>query len=657
MALAATIPLAVIFERGPVTYDLREWFVGVLAPAFVLSGWWLTSRRPRLVVGWLVMAAGVSVSMAALASAWAAAAYTEGWPGVAWARWIFSWLWQPHMTLGPLAFLLFPDGVIRGRVHRLLLWSVGGVAGLGMLISAVRPGFIVTTPNNTGILLLPVRNPLGIEPLAAVLRGLDGPFDVARLVTGLLPLLWLAWQWRRSEGVLRRQFRWATYIRVSGAVVVAVAVLAPSIVGAFALAQTLASQVLLAVAILQWRAYGVEVVLRRSVLAVSLLTAALGTYAAVVLVVSTGLGRGPVPGAVGAMVAIFSFGPMSGGIRKGVNRAFYGRRDDPFAVVSDLGGRLSGAGDPAEGLAVVVAALCEQLRLPFVEVCNGDGAVLTRRGEPEPTDSPRAITLLHQGRDVGELRVGHRRGSSTFSAEEDRLLQTLSHQIGAAVTAVDLIEGMRDAQQRVVVAAHDERRRIQRDLHDELSPQLTAVTFKLDAVRNHLAAGNAKPVDALVASARNDVNAALADVRRLVYALGDPTVASLGLGPAIVDRVKAIAQPAGIVVRCGIAEHLPVLPAATEEAIYRIVTEAVSNVVRHAHAINCAVDVGVDVPTGDLVVRVVDDGDGIAVDVRPGLGTVSMRERAAELGGTVDVGAGVRGGTAVVARLPLRDQW
>lgn len=654
-SLVASVPLAAIYLQGPKTYDLTEWVIGIFAPAFALSGWWLTTRRPRLVVGWLFMAAGVTVALATLASAWAAAAWTRGWPGVAWSRWVVSWMWQPQMTLPPLAFLLFPDGVVRGRLHRVLLGAVGGVMALSMLVSAVRPGFIVTSPNNTGADVLPVANPLGIGGLDGVLDGMAGALSVGRVVGGIIPLLWVAWWWRRSEGVRRKQFRWATWIRLSGALVVPIALLAPDVVGPLAILQTIASQILVAVAILQWRAYGVDVVLRRSVLAVCLVAAALGTYAAVVLVVSVGLGRsGPVSGAVGAMVAIFAFGPMSSWIRSSINRAFYGRRDDPFAVVSELGGRLSGAGDPSEGLAAVVAALCDQLKLPFAEIRNGEGAVLARRGEPEVADEPRELTLSHQGRDVGQLRVGHRRGSSTFSTEEEQLLVTLSQQIGAAVTALDLVEGLRGAQERLVVATQDERRRIQRDLHDELTPQLTGVTFKLDAARNHLDAGNTGQVDELVASARNDVNAAVADMRRLVYALGDPTVASLGLGPAVVDRVRALALPAGITVDCTIADDLPVLPPAVEEAVLRIVTEAVANVVRHAGATRCLVEVGTGTDGAELVARIADNGRGIGAGSRPGVGTSSMRDRATQLGGRLDVGPADGGGTVVVAVLPLR---
>lgn len=304
-----------------------------------------------------------------------------------------------------------------------------------------------------------------------------------------------------------------------------------------------------------------------------------------------------------------------------------------------------------------MAALCDQLRLPFAEVRNGDGMVLAGRGEAERDDTPRELTLRHQGREVGQLRVGHRRGSTELSTEEEQLLQTLSHQIGAAVTALDLVEGLRGAQERLVVAAHDERRRIQRDLHDELTPQLTSVTFKLDAARNHLGAGNVEPVDDLVASARHAVDSTLADLRRLVYALGDPTIASLGLGPAIVDRVRALALPAGLAVRCAIADDLPALPAATEETIHRIVTEAVANVVRHARATSCTVELCADASAGELIARIADDGCGLGPDARPGVGTASMRERAAQLGGRLDIEAASSGtGTVVVARLPLRDR-
>ncbi|MGE0880947.1 MAG: sensor histidine kinase [Acidimicrobiia bacterium] len=418
-----------------------------------------------------------------------------------------------------------------------------------------------------------------------------------------------------------------------------------------AIVQTWVSQALIVVAILRWRAYEVEVVLRRSVLAVALLVAGLGSYAVVVIVVSISLGHtGVVPSAVGAAVAIFAFGPLSTMIRNGVNRLFYGRRDDPYLVVNELGRQLTRAADPAEGLDAVVTAITDQLRLPFAEVVDEDGMVLSRRNEADPYDDPLELPLRHQGADVGLLRVGHRRGSDSMTPAETELLESLSIQVGAAVAAVRLVRGLTAARDGLVIARQDERRRIQQDLHDGLSPQLYAVTLKLDAARNHMASGDAAPVDDLVGSARTDIQRAIADVRRLVYALGDPTVTSLGLRAALEDAVMALTRPAGIQAVLDVGE-LPDLPAATEEAVYRIVIEAVTNVVRHARAKRCVVRAAHG-ESGDLEVSITDDGCGIRADDRVGVGRRSMNERAAQLGGRLDITRQDEG-TLVAFTLPL----
>ena len=92
------------------------------------------------------------------------------------------------------------------------------------------------------------------------------------------------------------------------------------------------------------------------------------------------------------------------------------------------------------------------------------------------------------------------------------------------------------------------------------------------------------------------------------------------------------------------------LPAAVELALYRIATEALTNVVRHAHARRCRVTLRTD--GGEVALEIADDGDGLAVDAAPGVGLRSMRERAAELGGRVELAPGPSGGLAVDVRLP-----
>ena len=325
--LVATIPFVVLSERGSLDADLGEWVVSCFAPGFLVSGWWLVRRRPGMVLGWLFLCAGATVAVVGLAAAYAGAAAVEGWAGVDWGLWVFSWMWQPHAILISIAILAFPDGRLEGRWRRDLAWLLAAALALSMVWSVIAPGAIVTTPNKGDGALPGVVNPWGVDGLASVADAVGGSLLAVGFIAGVAPLVVTGVAWRRSSGIRRRQFRWVTLIQLAGLITpVAVFALPGSVGPVAAVANTLVMQVLFVVAILQWRAYEVDVVVRRSTVAASFLVVGLGTYAVVVAVVSGVVGRdGPVPSALGAGVAILVFGPASLWIQRSVNRWFYGR--------------------------------------------------------------------------------------------------------------------------------------------------------------------------------------------------------------------------------------------------------------------------------------------------------------------------------------------
>jgi signal transduction histidine kinase len=146
--------------------------------------------------------------------------------------------------------------------------------------------------------------------------------------------------------------------------------------------------------------------------------------------------------------------------------------------------------------------------------------------------------------------------------------------------------------------------------------------------------------------------AAVADVRRLVYALRPPALDALGLMGAL--RSQATHHDhGGLRIGAEGPEELPALTAAVEVAAYRIALEALTNVVRHADARNCTIRLMLDEEAGTLSLEVEDDGRGIGEDPRTGVGMSSMRERAEELGGSYSIEAAPSGGTRVRAFLPF----
>ncbi len=266
-----------------------------------------------------------------------------------------------------------------------------------------------------------------------------------------------------------------------------------------------------------------------------------------------------------------------------------------------------------------------------------------------PAADQLSLPLVYGVEHVGRLLLAPRAPGDAFSVADRRLLEDLARQAGVAIHAVRLTAELQHAREHLVTAREEERRRLRNDLHDGLGPQLASLSLKLEAARNRLTH------DPLAAALLDDLaartQAAVADIRRVVYALRPPALDDLGLVSALREQA---AQYQGVVVSVEVPADLPALPAAVEVAVYRIVQEALTNVARHARARTCRVRLEWDQAAGLLHLEVVDDGRGIDARQRMGVGLHSMRERAVELGGTWSVEALPEGGTRVQAVLPLR---
>jgi signal transduction histidine kinase len=220
--------------------------------------------------------------------------------------------------------------------------------------------------------------------------------------------------------------------------------------------------------------------------------------------------------------------------------------------------------------------------------------------------------------------------------------------------SADLKEANQDLQRSregLVSAREEERRRLRRDLHDGVGPQLAALMLKLETATD-LVSDNPE-ASALMANLSENAGQIVSDVRRSAHALRPPALDELGLVGAL--REGAIQyREAGLRVSVEDTGEVSNLPAAVEVACYRIAQEALANVVRHARARTCSIRIRLDEEAGALVLEIEDDGRGIRDDDRAGVGMSSMRERTEELGGRCTVKALAGGGTLVRALLPFQ---
>ena len=357
--------------------------------------------------------------------------------------------------------------------------------------------------------------------------------------------------------------------------------------------------------------------------------------------------------ATGIIAVIFQ--PLRERLQGIVNRLIYGERDDPIEALSQLGRRLETTLTPDYVLPTVVETIAQTLKLPYVAILlpTGDGnKVAAAHGSASTT--PARFQLTYQGENVGELVVAPHSPGESFSPSEMRLLKNIARQASAAVHAAQLTRDLQLSRQRLVTAREEERRRLRRDLHDGLGPSLAALHIQSNALRR-LIRGNPAAAETMVNEFKVEIREAIADIRRVVYMLRPPTLDELGLVGAIQAYAarcsrEAADRPLSVTVEA--PENLPPLPAAVEVAVYHIAREALTNVVHHSRASNGLVTL---VISNTLMLEISDDGLGFQKVGQMGMGLLSMRERAEELGGTLIYESPAGGGTLVRTQLPLME--
>jgi signal transduction histidine kinase len=613
--------------------------------AYVLVGLLILRAHPKHTIGRLMLAGG---SLAAAGSG----LLEVGWsrlgthPDDRWAQlaaalgstgrgvgWFLAVLFVP---------LLFPDGRRLGpRAVRATAWVF---AWLCLADDAV-VGLL--GPTQTDLRLSGVDNPIGLpRAMAPVFGVFEGLLIVLALVTLLLAVVCLVWRWRHAGELDRQRLLWFGLAFLAPVVALALSFSDTGGPWVFALV-SIPVPVAIGVACLQHRLYDLDLVVNRSLTygALSLVIAAM--YALTVGGVGAMMrqrGATWLPWVAAGVVAV-SFAPLRDALQRAANKLTYGQWSQPAELLAATGRRLADATDVPALLQTLADELGGGLHLPYVEIDDAAGDMLARYGEPGADTE--TIVLQAYGAPVGMLRWSGRE-----LRDSDRgLVRDVAGQLGAVVHSAVLLDSLRASQERLVLAREEERRRLRRDLHDGLGPALAGLTLQVDTLRHRLGtAEQGDEADASLLGLRSGIQSTVLDVRRIVEGLRPPALDELGLTEALRQLAHRLEVPGGPTV--GVTVEMPVrLPAAVEVATYRIVAEAVTNAVKHADARQ--VQVRVSAGTTCVVVEVCDDGTGAAAARDEGVGLVSMRERAEEIGGSLLVGSRRGRGTTVRAELPL----
>lgn len=618
--------------------------------------------------GWFMLALGASVAVVGFAGHYSlvalAASPETTLPFTTAAGWVQD-LWMVPWFFGLLLLpALFPDGTVASprwrRPVRLAAW--GWVALIVVFVLTERPLTNVFLEVDN-----PPANPTGVLPVPEMVINIAWlALTLGSIVIGIGSLVT---RWRRADAQLRQQIKWVLYafgmllaiaaVDLGNQVAEAglgldVGLSRPlNVLSAMAIVGLV---VALGLAVLRFRLYDVDLVINRTIVYGVLTVAIVAAYVGVVVGIGALL---PLEETVLSLVATgvvaVTFAPLRARVQRTVNRLMFGQRDDPYAVLSELGRLLARSGAPEATLQNLSETVATALKLPGAAIELAQEGGWTTRAEygmgADADGDGIVVPLEHQGEVVGRLVVAPRSPREPLSAQDHRLLEDIAHQAGALARSVRLTSALQRSRERLVVAREEERRRIRRDLHDGLGPSLASQTFRLDAVLERLG-DDPDGAAELLAALKHHNQEMVADIRRLVYELRPPALDELGVAGALAAHAGQLERTARLTIDVTTSpDPLPVLPAAVEVAAYRIAREAMTNVVRHADATRCTASLHARGSTLSIVVT--DDGVGLRHPVRPGVGLTSMRERAEELGGTFELVSTHPMGSQIRVTLPI----
>jgi signal transduction histidine kinase len=628
----------------------------------------VASRQPGNAVGWLFLAVALSIIVAFSFDEYrryALVRHPGSLPGGDWVAWLGGWGWLGAIGLSfTFVFLLFPDGRLPSGRWRPFAWLAGAFLAFAGAVFAFG-----TRSVSSG-----VPNPLHVPVLRPLVQVMDGLIGFGMFIgIGLVSVASLFLRYRRAGGEERRKIKWFAY----AAGVFAASWLLQFVLEALGIRTDALSDFLLpgvaflslpvgaGIAILRHRLYDIDVVINKTVL--------FGLLAAFVTAVYVGIvvGIGALVGSRGnlllsivatAFIAVL-FQPIRERARHLANRLIYGKRATPYELLSEFAGRLGGAYSIDDVLPRMARVVGEGTGAAQARVWLRVGDELRpAAGWPADSGGPKSVPLAgndlpdlpgeelpfavrHQGDLLGALSVATRPGESLTTSQE-KLLSDLAAQAGLILRNVRLIEELRASRQRIVSAQDEERRRIERNIHDGAQQQLVALSIQLRLAESQ-ASKSAPELANLLEELRARSTGALEDLRDLARGIYPPLLADKGLPAA----VEAQAGKSGLPVQVE-TDSVGRYPQEAEAALYFCVLEALQNVAKYADA--SRVRIRLWTRDGDLGFEVEDDGVGFNRAVTPkGSGLHNMADRLEALGGNLEVVSLPGRGTTVTGRVPV----
>jgi signal transduction histidine kinase len=673
VACATTATLVVLNRSAIHSFDGADPQEVILPIGFAVIGAMLASRRSRNPIGWIFLGIAFFVAVSGIATEYTLrSTRIHPLPATSWVAWThdpMSWLVFPT-GLALWFFLLFPDGKLQSPRWRRFAWFASATLALGFVFNLLQE---VIKLNGSP----PIPNPLGSIARVDLQNGTPGLIWIFALGALLAAMVGTVLRMRRATGDLKQQLRWLAYASV---------VIAVSLVGAafypnspewlwdavIVLGFGIAVPVACGIAILKHGLYELDLVISKAVVYAVLAAFFTIVYVAVVVGIGSAIGstHNTFLTLIAAALIAIAFNPVRERAKRLANRLVYGHRASPYEVLSEFSDRMAetyslddvlprmarilGEGTGAAE-ARVWLRIGEELRpaaawgednWPAVPVALTDGEL------PSLQHTSRAVAVRDRGDLLGALAV-RKPESDPLSPAESRLLDDLAAQAGLVLRNVRLTEELRAnleelqaSRQRIVAAQDQERRRLERNIHDGAQQQLVALAVKL-RLADGLIDRDAQRAHGVLTQLQQDTQDALENLRDLARGIYPPLLADQGLVAALDSQARKSPVPVYLD-----SEDVGRYGPDREAAIYFCALEALQNVGKYASA--SSITIRLAVKDDRLVFQVTDDGVGFdPKETSYGTGLQGMADRLAALGGTLEVRSTPAGGTTVVGSVPV----
>jgi signal transduction histidine kinase len=653
VALGAATLLLLAIGPGPGPVPSSDLFVGLggvafvaLALTFATVGALVARRAPANRIGWIFLLTGLANAVQVLTYRYADVGLraSHHLAGASAATVVNTAFGETTAGLLGFALLLFPDGRLPSRRWRPALGCL--VAGMVLLAVAgtLRPG-----PYDAPFAA--VTNPFGVGSRAA-LDAVDYAgwmLVLAGVVAGPAALVV---RLRRSRDAERRRLKLVLAVGAAAATGAALLMatwlvwptghLPLRIAGVgvcFALVPLAAG-----VAILRHGLFDIDVAIDRTVVYAAVTVILAAAFAATTLVLGTALGRGSAwPTAAATLLVALAFRPLRARVQDGLDRRFHRARHTALRRMADFLEDLRAGRTAPESVEGILREVCGDPRLALRFREPESGGYVDARGLPASSGGEGArIAIERDGRPIALVLHA--------PAGDDRiaLLRQVVAAGGLAIEIVRLRVELRrrlaeveTSRARIVTAANEERRRIERDLHDGAQQRLVSIGLALRHAQHELGGAAPERASGTLDAAVEEIAAAIDELRELAHGL-PPAQLDAGLAPAL----RELARRAPVPVELDAVQER--FDRGVEAAAYFIACEALTNAVKHARATQIVLRAARR--DGKLVVSVADDGEGGAV-AAPGSGLAGLADRVAAHGGTLRIDSR-DAGTTLTAELP-----